>query len=68
MSRYQMTTARMAALKKAQAASARKRRGTGRAKVSSTRRRNIKRAVVATAVVGATAAGAGYVYKKSRKR
>lgn len=62
-----MTTARMAALKKAQAASARKRRGTGRAKVSSTRRRNIKRAVVATAAVGATAAGAGYVYKNREK-
>ena len=70
-----MTPARKAALKKAQIASARKRRGKGKGKVASTRRRKAtpamskRRRRVAVGAVGAVAAtaGAGYVYKNREK-
>lgn len=74
MPRYRMTPGRRAALKKAQIASARVRRGKGKGKSRSsasvaTRKRRLKtakRVAVAAAAVGA-AAGAGYVYKNREK-
>lgn len=77
MAAYRMTPARRAALKKAQLASAKKRRGMGKGKVSSVRRRGkkattsqVKRrrraAVAAVGAIGA-AAGAGYVYKNRER-
>ena len=47
-----MTAARKAALRKAQLASARKRKGTGRGRLSPRTKRNIKRVAVGAAVVG----------------
>ena len=68
---HNMTPARRAALKKAQMASARKRRGTGRGKLAAANRknmrlkRNIKRTAIAAGAV--TAAGATvYVAHKHR--
>ncbi len=60
-----MTPARKAALRKAQLASARKRRKG--AKPKSNRRRNLRRAAIAVGAVGAAAAGAGYVYKNRER-
>lgn len=60
-----MTPARKAALRKAQLASARKRRKGGTKK--SNRRRNIRRAAIAVGTVGAVAGGAGYVYKNRER-
>jgi len=47
-----MTAARRAALRKAQLASARKRKGTGRRRLSPRTKRNLKRVAVGAAVVG----------------
>lgn len=64
--RYRMTPARARALKAAQAASARKRKGTGKAKVNKSgyRRHRKKIAIGAIAAVGL----AGGAYAASRKR
>lgn len=75
MAGYRMTPARRAALKKAQLASAKKRRGMGKAKASGVRRRkgaapsSVRRRRAAIAAVGAigAAAGAGYVYKNRER-
>lgn len=66
MAAYRLTPARRAALKKAQIASARKRKGTGKRRSPSNRRRNAKRAALAVGAVAA-AAGAGYVYKNRER-
>jgi hypothetical protein len=51
-----MTAARKAALKKAQLASARARRGKGKRRLSPRTKRNLKRAAIGAAVVGVAAA------------
>lgn len=53
-----MTAARRAALRKAQLASARKRKGRGRGRISPRTKRNLKRVAIGAAVVGAVAYGA----------
>ncbi len=66
MAAYRMTPARKAALRKAQLASARKRKGRGKKKTTSNRRRNIRRGVVVAAGVSAVV-GAGYTYKNRER-
>lgn len=62
---HRMTPARRAALKKAQAASARKRRGKGKGKLAAANRANTRRGtpwgrIALGAGVGLVAYGAGY--------
>lgn len=61
---YRMTAARKAALRKAQVASARKRKGRGKGK--STKGRRLRRGAALVGAVGAVA-GAGYVYKNRER-
>lgn len=60
-----MTAKRKIALRKAQIASARKRKGTGKARLSPRTKRNIKRAAIGAGVVGAVAGGAVVRHKVS---
>lgn len=64
MAAHRMTPARKAALRKAQIASARKRKGRGKAKkVNSGRRKAIRRTAIAAGAIGT----AGYVFKNREK-
>lgn len=67
---YKMTAARRRALRKAQAASARKRRGKGKGKLAAANRRAVrnKRIAMATGGLAGAAALAGYKYGDLRGR